>query len=142
MPHLFVYGSLKQGFVNQHVNTGRRVPGQFRTSDKFGLYLLGKGEVPCLVSPPGHGHQVVGELYEITDADIQRMDRLERTGDPDGYERVEIGVERFDPPATEIFTAFVYLRQHCNIPAATPRIGPLDEYRLEHAARFSWQGAN
>jgi gamma-glutamylaminecyclotransferase len=51
MPLLFVYGSLKQGFPNEHVNTGRRVSGQYRTRERYAMYLLGPGEVPCLVSP-------------------------------------------------------------------------------------------
>ena len=54
MPFIFVYGSLKQGFANEHVNTGRRLPGQYRTQGS--IYLLGPGEVPCLVLPPGPGH--------------------------------------------------------------------------------------
>jgi gamma-glutamylaminecyclotransferase len=142
MPLLFVYGSLKQGFANEHVNAGRRVAGRYRTQDRYFLYLLGEGEVPCLLAPPGNGHQVIGELYEVSAGDIERMDRLERIGEPQGYERVEIAVERFDTVAGEPYQAFVYLRQDQYIPASTPRIGPLDEYKLEHAARFFWQGVD
>lgn len=142
MPLLFTYGSLKQGFANEHVNTGRRVAGSFRTQDKFLMYLLGEGEVPCVLAPGGRGHQIIGELYDTTAEDMARMDRLERIGEADGYERVEITVERVDSPTTEIHKAFVYLKQESSIHAATPRIGPLDEYRQEHAARFFWQGAD
>ena len=95
MPLLFVYGSLKLGFPNEHVNTGRRIEGKYRTRERYPLYLLGEGEVPCVVSPPGSGHQVVGELYEVNEDDLVRMDRLERIGEPQGYERVEVAVERF-----------------------------------------------
>ena len=31
MNHVFVYGTLKQGFANFHVNGGQRVPGRFVT---------------------------------------------------------------------------------------------------------------
>lgn len=87
MPLLFVYGSLKQGFANEHVNTGRRVAGQYRTQERYPFFLLGEGEVPCVVARPGTGAQIVGELYEATPADIARMDLLERIGEPNGYER-------------------------------------------------------
>lgn len=141
MPLLFVYGSLKQGFPNEHVNTGRRVAGQFRTRERYPLYLLGEGEVPCVLTPSGSGYQVIGEMYEVNDGDLQRMDRLERIGEPQGYERIEISVERFDVAAGEARQAFVYLKQECFIPASTQRIGPLAEYRAEHTARFHWVGA-
>ena len=45
MPPLFVYGSLKEGFPNFHVNQGRRVPGEFRTVRPHPLYLVG-GRLP------------------------------------------------------------------------------------------------
>jgi gamma-glutamylaminecyclotransferase len=141
MPRLFVYGSLKRGFANEHVNTGTRVAGQYRTRDRYLLVLLGDGEVPCLVSPPGAGHQVVGELYDVNADDIARIDRLERVGEPQGYERVEIVVERYDLPSTEQEPALVYVKQEHAILSSTPRIGPLPEYRQEHAARFRWTGA-
>lgn len=141
MPLLFVYGSLKQGFTNEHVNTGQRVAGRYRTCDRYGLYLLGEGEVPCIIAPPGTGHQVIGELYEVEAADLDRMDRLERIGEPQGYERVEVSVERFDEPRVETVRAFVYLKQESSVAASTPRVGPLAEYEQAHAARFYWRGA-
>jgi gamma-glutamylaminecyclotransferase len=141
MPLLFVYGSLKQGFPNEHVNTGRRVAGEYRTHERYALYLLGPGEVPCLVAPPGDGHQVIGELYEVNDDDLNRMDRLERIGEPEGYERVEAAVERFDPSPAAPLRVFVYVKQDRSIAASTKRIGPLPEYKQEHAVRFHWRGA-
>ena len=141
MPLLFVYGSLKQGFPNEHINTGRRVAGEYRTHERYALYLLGPGEVPCLVAPPGDGHQVIGELYEVDDDDLRRMDRLERIGEPEGYERVEAAVERFDPSPAAPLRVFVYVKQGRSITASTERIGPLPEYKQEHAVRFHWRGA-
>ena len=141
MPLLFVYGSLKQGFPNEHVNAGRRLAGRYRTQERFRMYLLGEGEVPCLVAPPGAGHQVIGELYEVDAEAIARMDRLERVGEPTGYERREAAIERFDGEPIEILRADLYLRHEQAVPASMPRIGPLAEYRSEHAARFHWRGA-
>ena len=142
MPLLFVYGSLKQGFANEHVNTGRRVPGQYRTMERYALYLLGPGEVPCLVSSAGDGHQVLGEVYEVSDEDLVRIDRLERLGEPEGYERVEFAVERFDGSPIAPLRVFVYVRQAHSIAASTKRIGPLPEYQQAHAVRFHWCGAS
>ncbi len=141
MPMLFVYGSLKQGFANEHVNSGRRLPGRYRTHERHALYLLGAGEVPCLVVPSGVGHQVVGELYEVDDDHLRRMDRLERLGEPQGYERAEIAVERFDVASSAPLRALVYVRREAAIAADVARIGPLPEYLQEHAVRFHWRGA-
>ena len=105
------------------------------------MYLLGPGEVPCLVWPPGTGHQVVGEVYEVNEDDLGRMDRLERVGEPEGYERVELAVERLDGvPAAQV-TVFAYVKQTHSISESTQRIGPLPEYEHEHATRFHWTGA-
>lgn len=141
MLQLFVYGSLKRGFPNEHVNTGRRIEGKYRTRERYPMYLLGEGEVPCILSPPGSGYQVVGELYEVNEDDLARMDRLERIGEPQGYERIVVAVERFDSASIEQDMALVYLKQEPAIPPGTPRIGPLAEYKQEHAARFYWRGA-
>ena len=141
MPLLFVYGSLKQGFANEHVNTGRRVVGRYRTHEPYRMYLLGEGEVPCVVAPPGTRHQVVGELYEVNAEDIARMDRLERIGESTGYERAELFIERFDTEPVEFLHADVYLKHERVIPTSVQRIGPLAEYTPEHAARFYWRGA-
>lgn len=141
MPLLFVYGSLKQGFVNEHVNTGRRVAGHYRTREPYRLFLLGDGEVPCIVAPPGGAQQVIGELYEVGGSALERMDRLERIGEPQGYERLELEIERTDAPGAQTLRAFVYVKHEHAIDASTPRIGPIAEYRPEHATRFRWRGA-
>jgi len=141
MSLLFVYGSLKQGFVNEHINTGRRVDGQYRTHACYPLVLLGEGDVPCLIASPGTGHQVIGEVYEVNDGDIARMDKLERLGEPEGYERLELDIERFDLQPPRIVRAFVYMKRPHAIPPGTPRSEPFAEYKPEHAARFRWTGA-
>jgi gamma-glutamylcyclotransferase (GGCT)/AIG2-like uncharacterized protein YtfP/NTP pyrophosphatase (non-canonical NTP hydrolase) len=140
MQLLFVYGSLKQGFANDHVNTGQRVEGRFRTQEPFVLCLHGTGEVPCLLSPAGEGHQVFGELYEVTPDDLARMDLLERVGDADGYERVDIAVERIDGPGPTICRAQAYMKRATLVPQSDRRTEALQEYLPAHAARFHWVG--
>lgn len=136
---VFAYGSLKAGFANAHVNTGERIGGRWRTCQPVALWLLGEGEVPCIVAgAPAHA-RVAGELYRVSAAGLAALDRLERVGEPGGYARVTIDVEPEDVPAGRgRVTALVYVRRECDLPRGLPRKGPFDEYRPEHAARFDW----
>jgi len=136
MDLLFVYGSLKQGFPNAHVNTGRRRPGRYRTCKRLPFYLVGAGHLPCMVLRPGQGLQVLGQLFEVTAADLAAMDRLERVDDPQGYRRVRIGVEEIDDGS--MFEASVYVQQPARLDPMQPMIGPLAEYTAEHAQHLHW----
>ena len=142
MSLLFVYGSLKQGFPNTHVNTGLRRPGAFGTRERLPLYLLGDGHVPCLVLSPGSGHQVRGEVYEVDAPSLAVLDRLERLGEPNGYQRVSIEVGALDAEVPEVLTVEAYVKSPEQVATEPRRAGPLVEYTHEHAARFSWQGAS
>lgn len=141
MPLLFVYGSLKAGFPNAHVNTGTRRPGRFRTRARLPMYLLGDGHVPCIALSPGTGHQVHGEVYDVDDQALAVMDRLERLGEPTGYARVAIEVEAIDAQPPTVLSTFVYAKSPDQVALEARRVGPLVEYTSEHAARFNWQGA-
>lgn len=138
MTLLFVYGSLRQGFANAHVNRGRRLPGRWRSCERLPMYLLGSGRVPCLVLAHGTGMQVVGELYEVGPQALAAIDRLERLGEPDGYERVPLECERFDVAPPLRLAACAYAKPAARLSAEVPRIGPLAEYRAEHAAGLRW----
>jgi len=93
MTHLiFVYGTLKEGFANFHVNTGRRIGGVYVTRDRFPLYIVGDYRIPWLVDRPGDGTHIVGQLFEVDAAGLARMDRLERLGEPGWYTRRLIDV--------------------------------------------------
>jgi gamma-glutamylaminecyclotransferase len=136
MSLLFVYGSLKQGFPNAHVNTGRRVGGEFSTVHRLPFYLAGAGHLPCLVLQPGHGLQVRGQLFEVNAADLAAMDRLERVGEPQGYSRVRIEVQQLDDG--RVLEADVYVQQAARLDPSNALIGPLDEYTLEHSQYLRW----
>lgn len=136
MDLLFVYGSLKQGFPNAHVNTGRRWPGSFRTRDRLPLYLVGARHLPCLLLQPGQGLQVLGQLFEVTDDALAAMDRLERVHDADGYRRVRILVEPEDGGLG--IETFVYVQHSARLQQAQSIIGPLAEYTAEHARHLHW----
>ena len=106
------------------------------------LYLLGDGHVPCLVLAAGEGYQVQGEVYEVGGQALSVMDRLERLNEPDGYQRVTIDVERVGTEPVEVLAVEVYGKLPGQIEGGQLRAGPLIEYTMEHAARFSWQGAD
>jgi gamma-glutamylaminecyclotransferase len=141
MPHmqfLFVYGSLKQGFANEHVNGGTRLPGKYQTRVLLPMYLLGDGQVPCIIHTPGSGYHVIGEVYQVSQQSLANMDGLERLGEPGGYERVEIEVESVASSVPSALAVFVYVKADAQVPASTQRIGPLAEYTQAHAHHFDW----
>ena len=138
MSLIFVYGSLKAGFQNAHVNEGQRQPGAFRTRERFPLLLLGEWHVPCLVLTPGSGHQVVGEVYEVGAEALALMDRLERLEEPRGYRRVSIEIERIAAGKVEALSGEVYAKPPEHVSEGEERAGLFPEYTAEQAARFKW----
>ena len=136
MPLLFVYGSLKEGFPNFHVNTGRRVPGLYRTAQPHPLYLA-EGVLPCLLDAPGHGHRVLGQLFEVDEAGLAALDRFERVGEPGGYQRLTLDVEPADGGAAAL-PAFFYAQPPSRLAGAGPHVGPIAEYTHEHARQLRW----
>lgn len=138
---LFVYGSLKEGFPNFHVNRGRRVPGDFRTVQPHPLYLA-DGVLPCLLAEPGAGLRVHGQLFEVNAAELAAMDELERVGLPGGYTRATIDVQAVGGTSgasnrapTE---AFVYVQSAARLAPGRAHVGPLADYTLEHARALRW----
>lgn len=134
---LFVYGSLKEGFPNFHVNRGQRLPGDYRTLQPHPLFVVG-GRLPCLLPLPGQGLRVRGQLFRVDDVALAKMDRLERVGEPGGYQRARIAVERIDLPAPTLHEAFVYLQDPALLDGPGPHLGPLAEYLPEHARTLRW----
>ena len=138
MTLLFTYGSLKQGFCNQHINTGERVAGSYRTRERLPFYLMGDGYVPCVIHAPGTGHQVVGELYRASAQALVAMDKLERIGEPGGYSRRTVELERTDGASVETVMADIYVRLPTDVVAGEQRSELISEYTAEHAERFVW----
>ena len=134
---VFVYGTLKAGFPNAHVNRGTRVPGTFVTVERWPLYIATEDHIPWLVARVGEGAHVVGELYEVDDAGLARMDALERIDDPlNWYQRQTIAVRDRDDPAAAPVSAFVYFGSAARLRAGPVHEGPLAEVLPEHARRY------
>lgn len=115
---VFVYGSLLSGLYNNTVLTHDRVhagkfsfrlvpmanPGKLlsktRTVGKFRMYDL--GSFPAVT--PGGTAPVLGEVWAVTDAGLEALDRLEgyRPGSKDGlYDRREVRLRNW-------MKAFIY----------------------------------
>lgn len=134
--HVFVFGTLKEGFPNFHVNRGLRVPGTFRTTARYPLYLVGERHSPWLIDLPGQGEHVHGQVFEVDPAGLQAMDTLERIAEPDGYRRVTVEVVAVEAPQPTRLQAFAYLKQAQHFDPADARLGPLAEFTPALATRY------
>jgi len=138
---VFVFGTLKAGFPNFHVNRGTRVAGDFVTLRPYPLYLIGERRSPWMLDQPGAGLHVRGQVFEVDDAALAQMDVLERVGEPDGYRRVHIEVALAGQAGAATFEAFAYLKEPAEFRAvADDALGPLAEYTHEHAALYRTRG--
>jgi gamma-glutamylaminecyclotransferase len=132
---VFVYGTLKEGFRNFHINRGTRVPGEFVTDQALPLYVIGEFGVPWLVHQPGQGHAVAGQVFEVDAQTLAAMDVLERIAEGDWYERLPLRVRPREGGAPlDVLAYFGVARrlQHDVI-----HLGPLAGYTLEHQALYS-----
>ncbi|KAL3688708.1 hypothetical protein R1sor_015017 [Riccia sorocarpa] len=96
----FVYGTLKRGFGNhwlmeeQMSKRHARLVGTAQTKLKYPL-VCGPFQVPFLLSYPGEGEHVQGELYEIDNHCLERLDELEGVSKRH-YERCPVSVTRIE----------------------------------------------
>ena len=136
MHHVFVYGTLKQGFSNFHVNGGQRVPGRFVTVQRLPLYIVGAELVPWLVDDPGRGEHVIGEVYAVDDRVLADMDELEQVDEAGWYTRRTIAVRPLEAPATAPMTVFVYFGDPQRVAREGAHAGPLAEFSAEQDRRY------
>jgi gamma-glutamylaminecyclotransferase len=83
---LFVYGTLKKGYPNHHLLQESRFIDEAVTKKKYALYNSG---IPFLIKYESISY-IHGEVYEIDDNIIKKVDALE--GHPDWYKREKIEV--------------------------------------------------
>ena len=96
---LFVYGTLMQGGVRHRVLANQRFLGEARTQPSYALYNL--GPYPGLVRATANGRAIHGELYEIDDGLIARLDRIE--GAPSLFRLEPIPIENYPGRAFAYF---------------------------------------
>jgi len=132
-PHyLFVYGTLKRPWGNNGllVKHKSRFIGEACTMENFVLtagfpFVWQPGEALHKVYKPYLG-RIVGELYKLTHAGLEAVDRLE--GHPSYYRRTPTTVEIGPEEKPMRFTAGIYLRPQPIAPEelATPQNGFLE----------------
>lgn len=138
---IFVYGTLKQGFRNYPINDGVRVSSEsgseFETVERFPLYLVGPRRLPWLVDRPGHGHHVIGELYDVDPAALAKLDALEQIDQPGWYVRRDLLIRPRTSSDGEISGKTVAAQVYFGLPerlgSDEVHDGPIAEYTLEMA---------
>lgn len=85
---VFVYGTLKRSEPNHHVidpnlhtspdTTGvSKFIGSARTERKYPLVIGTRFNIPFLLDREGVGHQIRGEIYEVDERVLKKLDALE-----------------------------------------------------------------
>jgi gamma-glutamylaminecyclotransferase len=131
---VFVYGTLKEGFRNFHVNRGTRLPGEFVTEQAFPLYVIGEFGLPWLVHQPGQGHHVTGQVFEVDDEALAAMDVLERVNDRNWYTPRALTVRPIG--GGEPLQALAYFGSSARLAADIVHHGPLAEYTDVHQVLY------
>lgn len=104
--YLFVYGSLKKGFENEHILDKARYISKADTVRKFAMYKSKGGEYPYLLKNKAL-NRIEGELYKIARKDLlKKIDFFE--GSPDYYARESIEVKTRSTKFSTNKRAFTY----------------------------------
>ena len=87
---VFVYGTLKRGQPNHHwlsepENGIQTFLGKARSANKFPLVIASRYNIPYLLDLPGTGNNIAGEVYEVDEKMLGKLDELE--DHPRYYER-------------------------------------------------------
>jgi gamma-glutamylaminecyclotransferase len=104
---VFVYGTLMKGELHHTTMAHARFIGQAETEPRYELVQI--DYYPAML--PDGAHAVHGELYEVDDATLRRLDELEEV--PHYYERHELTL-------ADGTKAFAYVMPRTRAPGATP----------------------
>ena len=92
-----VYGTLKKGKHNYYSYlTSSKHVGAGKTKDKYPLLVQG---IPYMVDKKGTGHNVVVDIFKVSDSTLMHLDKLE--GHPKWYERKQIPI-KLDKSGSEL----------------------------------------
>lgn len=112
--YLFVYGSLKKGFENEHILDKAKYISKATTVRKFAMYTAKGGEYPYLLKEKPL-YNIKGELYKIARKDLlKKIDLFE--GSPDYYTResIEVKSRSFDTNKRAFTYFYVNKKEHKN----------------------------
>lgn len=96
-----MYGTLKRGQRNSHLMAGQTFVGEAETLPRYRLY--DQGTHPCLVEDAANGVAVRGEVWEVDEGIMPRLDELEQT--PHMFALTAVRLRGVAPPV------FTYLYQ-------------------------------
>jgi gamma-glutamylaminecyclotransferase len=136
MHKVFVYGTLKEGYANFGINGGRRIPGEYRTAERYPLHIVTTYFIPWLVNRPGIGERVIGQLFEVDDGVLRDMDRLEQIDEPGWYTRQEILVHPVGDESGAGIRAYVYFGAAERLQTDVVHAGPLAVFTPEQNLRY------
>lgn len=139
---LFVYGTLKEGFRNFHINGGRRLGGEFVTAEPHPLYLIGDFGLPWLLQRPGQGLRVEGQVFEVGPAVLREMDALERIDQPGFYQRLPLAVQPLGTRTGSAMQVQCYFGSDATFERGPVLTGPLARYEPAHQALYRYSGAS
>jgi gamma-glutamylaminecyclotransferase len=106
--HVLVFGTLKSGFpLHDRGLCAAQSLGDYRTRKRYPLVVAGRWFAPMMFNEPGVGHNVVGEVYQVGDDDLSRLDCIESIGKPGNF-RLEIEAEHLS--SGHIILAFCYMK--------------------------------
>jgi 5-formyltetrahydrofolate cyclo-ligase len=122
---LFVFGTLKKGFpLHDKGLAEASFLGTALTVHPYPMFVAGAWFAPMMIEREGEGETVVGELYEIDDETLQRLDALESVGKPGNF-RTRLPVAQTGGGPTMQAYAYVKAQE-----LATPRhSGYLRDYQ-------------
>ncbi|XP_059620036.1 putative gamma-glutamylcyclotransferase CG2811 [Phlebotomus argentipes] len=108
----FVYGTLKRGEPNHQLltrpeNGVSKFVGRAETTVKLPLVIGTRYNIPFLLNQRGTGHFVRGEIYEVDDGMMEKLDELE--GYPEFYDREIQEMKLLDDPEQKTLPCWVYL---------------------------------
>lgn len=105
---IFIYGTLKRGQPNQHwltnvANGYAKFLCVAQSIVPMPLIIASRFNIPFLLPFAGHGHRVKGEIYEIDEKMLSKLDVLEDY--PTLYNRE---IQNFETDTGEIVPCIVY----------------------------------
>lgn len=86
---IFVYGTLKSGYSNNFFMDGQKLEGSFETEPEYTLYRV--ASFPGLVKAEINGISVKGEVWDVDEICLQRLDSFE--GHPGLFKRQKINIK-------------------------------------------------
>ena len=75
--HIFVYGSLKRGFINHSLLQDQQFVACGRTAPRYKLYKI--TSYPAMVETTEGGRSIEGEIWAVDSECLARLDLLEDT---------------------------------------------------------------